>query len=212
MVSSAQNSSLAAVHFFERIFCKSSFCHQYFHKYHFYRFIKLLYDHKEATLAAKSETQKRSVELKYINVLCGNHGKHNKSMVPCVSQIMGKNKTFPLNQKLTCANHGIYVATCATNNISGKPRTNFPRDGHHTAVIRTDPIAKLMKIKKTKRPCRGTFQIPMANVNKPPIREAYIVTFVEEPNSLSLDFCEDKWYHKLNAQITIQNTILPRVR
>jgi len=50
------------------------------------------------------------------------------------------------------------------------------------------------------------------NVNKPPINEAYIVTFVEEPNSLSLDFCEDKWYHKLNAQITIQNTILPRVR
>jgi len=36
--------------------------------------------------------------------LCGNHGKHNKSTVPCVSQIMGKNKTFPLNQKLTCAN------------------------------------------------------------------------------------------------------------
>jgi len=29
--------------------------------------------------------------------LCANHGKHNKSMVPCVSQIMGKNKTFPLN-------------------------------------------------------------------------------------------------------------------
>jgi len=44
--------------------------------------------------------------------LCGNHGKHNKSMVQCVSQLMGKNKTFPLNQKLTCANHGIYVATC----------------------------------------------------------------------------------------------------
>jgi len=44
--------------------------------------------------------------------LCGNHGKYNKSMVPCVSQIMGKNKTFPLNQKLTCANHDIHVATC----------------------------------------------------------------------------------------------------
>jgi len=27
--------------------------------------------------------------------LCGNHGKHNISMVPCVSQIMGKNKTSP---------------------------------------------------------------------------------------------------------------------
>jgi len=44
--------------------------------------------------------------------LCGNRGKHNKSMVPCVSQIMVKNKTLPLNQTLTCANHGIYVATC----------------------------------------------------------------------------------------------------
>jgi len=50
------------------------------------------------------------------------------------------------------------------------------------------------------------------NVNKPPIHEAYIVTFVEEPNSLSLDFCEDKWYHKRNAQINIQNMILPRIR
>jgi len=29
---------------------------------------------------------------------------------------------------------------------------------------------------------------------------------------LSLDFCEDKWYHKLNAQMNIQNTILQRVR
>jgi len=50
------------------------------------------------------------------------------------------------------------------------------------------------------------------NVNKPPIHEAYTVTFVEEPNSLSLDFCEDKWYHRLDAQINIQNMILPRVR
>jgi len=49
----------------------------------------------------------------------------------------------------------------------------------------------------------------MGEVNKPPIHEAYTVTFVEEPNSLSLDFCEDKWYQKLNAQINIhQNMIL----
>jgi len=37
-----------------------------------------------------------------------------KSMVPTASQIMTKTKTFPLNQYLTCANHGWYVcvATC----------------------------------------------------------------------------------------------------
>jgi len=43
------------------------------------------------------------------------------------------------------------------------------------------------------------------------MHEAYTVTFVEEPNSLSLDFCEDKWYHRLNPQFNIQNMILPRV-
>ena len=93
--------------------------------------------------------------------------------------------------------------------MSGKPRKNFPRDGHRTEVIGTDPIVKLMKITKIKWPCCGTFQSP---VNKPPIHEAYTVTFVEEPNSRSSDFCADKWYHKLNAQINIQNLILPRVR
>jgi len=76
---------------------------------------------------------------------------------------MGKNKTFPLNQKLTCANHGIYVVVLlATSNMSGKPRTSFPRGGHRTAVIGTDPIVKLMKITKIKWPCRGTFQSSIA--------------------------------------------------
>jgi len=30
-------------------------------------------------------------------------------MVPTVSQVMIKNKTFPLNHSLTCANYAIYV-------------------------------------------------------------------------------------------------------
>jgi len=34
-------------------------------------------------------------------------------MARTVSQFLIKNKTFPLNQKLTCANYGIYVAACA---------------------------------------------------------------------------------------------------
>jgi len=80
--------------------------------------------------------------------------------------------------------------------MSGTPRTNFLRDGHRTEVIGTDPIVKLMKITKLKWPCCSIFQSPMGEVNKPPIHEAYTVTFVEEPNSLSLDFCEDKWYQK----------------
>jgi len=42
---------------------------------------------------------------------CGCYGKHDKSMVPRVSQTMSKTETFPLNQNLTCGNYGIYVAT-----------------------------------------------------------------------------------------------------
>jgi len=77
---------------------------------------------------------------------------------------MGKNKTFPLNQKLTCANHGIYVATCVIchNQYVGQTKNKFPRDGHRTAVIGTDPIVKLMKIIKIKWPCRGSSQSSMA--------------------------------------------------
>ena len=41
---------------------------------------------------------------------------NNKSMVPCVSQIMTKIRYFPLNQNLTCAKRGMYVATCWVSN------------------------------------------------------------------------------------------------
>jgi len=88
------------------------------------------------------------------------------------------------------------------------PRTNFPRDGHRTAVIETDPIVKSMKITKIKWPFWRHFSELHENVSKPPIHEAYTVTFFKQPNSLSLDFCEDKWHHRLNAQINIQNVIL----
>jgi len=33
-------------------------------------------------------------------------------VLPPAAQILSKNKTFPLTQNLTCANYGIYVATC----------------------------------------------------------------------------------------------------
>ena len=39
--------------------------------------------------------------------LCGCYGKNNKSMVPNVSQLLTKTKTFQLNQSLTCADFGI---------------------------------------------------------------------------------------------------------
>ena len=48
-------------------------------------------------------------------------------------------------------------------------------------------------------------------LNKPPLHEAYTVTFVEQPSCHSLDICENKWYHLIDAQINTQNMILPHV-
>ena len=49
-------------------------------------------------------------------------------------------------------------------------------------------------------------------INKPPLHEAYTVTFVEQPSFHSLDICENKWYHLIDAQINIQNMILTHVK
>jgi len=48
-----------------------------------------------------------------------------------------------------------------------------------------------------------------AIINKPPLHEAYNVTFVEQPSCHSLDICENKWCYPTDAQINIQNMILP---
>jgi len=146
--------------------------------------------------------------------LCGNYGKHKKSMVPYVSQIMSKNKTFPLNQKLTCANHGIYVATCVMchEQYVGQTKNKFSTRWSSHRSNWNRPNWEIDENNKDRVALSQHFSDSHGNVNKPSIYEAYIVTFVEEPNSLSLDFWEDKWYHKLNAQINIQNMILPRVR
>ena len=49
-------------------------------------------------------------------------------------------------------------------------------------------------------------------MNKPPLHEAYTLNLVEQPSSHSLDICENKWYHQLDAQINILNMILPHVK
>ena len=40
-------------------------------------------------------------------------------------------------------------------------------------------------------------------INKPPLHEAYTITFVEQPSCHSLDICENKWYHLIDAQIIL---------
>ena len=83
------------------------------------------------------------------------------------------------------------------NSMLVKLATNFPKDGQRIAVIGTNKIVKLT-VTRTKWPCRCSIQIH-GTINKPPLHEAYTVTFVEQPSCHSLDICENKWYHLIDA-------------
>jgi len=76
------------------------------------------------------------------------------------------------------------------NKMSAKPRANFRRDGHRTVVIGTDrPNCKTDEDEVALSRHHALFH---GTVNKPPIHEAYTVTFVEQSNFHSLNKCEDK--------------------
>ena len=143
--------------------------------------------------------------------LCGKFGKHDANMVPKVTALHSKGKLFPLRQVLTCANYGIYVATCKlcgeqyagqTSNKFSK-RWNFHRSSWDTVNLSNDQE-----------------QVPLLHhvvhedkiEKKPKISECFIVTFVEQPSYDYLDICEDKWLNKISASINKHRIILPRIK
>ena len=121
------------------------------------------------------------------------YGKNNKSMVPNVSQLLTETKTFKLNQSLTCADFGIYVATCVicheqcvgqTNNKFSK-RCSAHRSNWNKQDCKTDSDQDQMALSLHYSENHGT-------INKPPLHEAYSVTFVEQPSYHSLDILSMK--------------------
>ena len=44
---------------------------------------------------------------------------------------------------------------------------------------------------------------------KTPISQCFKVTFVKQPKASYLEECEDKYFHKIDAEINIKKTILP---
>ena len=65
------------------------------------------------------------------------------------SDLTTKNKTFLLNQNMTCSNYGIYVATC----VIPHEQCVSTRDGHRTAPIGINVIATMTT---TNRPYHDT--------------------------------------------------------
>ena len=136
-------------------------------------------------------------------------------MVPNVSQLLTKTKTFKLSQSLTCADFGIYVATCVvcheqyvgqTSNKFSK-RWSAHRSYWNKQDCKTDSDKDQMALSRHYSGNHGTINKPHLHLH-----EAYTVTFVEQPSCHSLDIWKNKWYHIIDAQIKIMNMILPHVK
>jgi len=130
-------------------------------------------------------------------------------MVPKVTALHSKGKLFP-RHVLTCANYGIYVATCklceeqyvgqTSNKIS--KRWNSHRSSWNTVNLSYDqeqvPLLQHVvhenKIEK-----------------KLKISECFIVTVVEQPSYDYLDICEGKRLNKISASINKHRIILPPI-
>jgi len=131
-------------------------------------------------------------------------------MVPNVSQLLTKTKTFKLNQSLTCADFGIYVATCVIchEQYVGQTSNKFSKrwsahgSNWNKQDCKTDSDKDQMALSRHYSENHDT-------VNKPPLHEAHTVTFVEQSSCHSLDICQNKWHHLIDAQISIEKMILP---
>jgi len=143
-------------------------------------------------------------------VRCGKFGKYDANMVPKVTAVHSKGKLFPLRQMQTCANYGIYVATCKlygeqyvgqTSNKFWK-RWNYHRSSWKAVNLPDDQE-----------------QVPLLQhvvhehdiEKKLKISECFIVTFVEQHSYDYLYICEDKWLNKISASIN-KHRILPRIK
>ena len=87
-------------------------------------------------------------------------------------------------------------------------------------ILSPENCKKSLQVKSSSGPDSDKDQMALSRhysenhgtINKPPLHEAYTVIFVEQPSCHSLDICENKWYHLIDAQINIQVMILPHVK
>ena len=150
--------------------------------------------------------------------LCGNFGVL-KNMVSEQTTITDKHgNTIALQKNLTCDNHGIYAAQCriCKQLYVGQTINKFSTrwNGHR---------------KKWQNLCTGKEEVKAGNdeaalfkhYNKYhkdikllmlPIAEAFEVLFLEAPSFKKLDIRESYWISRLEANINVATTILPKFR
>ena len=141
--------------------------------------------------------------------LCGNHG-HSINMVNVTKVIKSiKGRPFHITKVLTCADWGIYAATCVIckEMYVGQTSTSFSKRWcQHRSVWKSgsndrDDTAAL----------RLHYDEEHNNDKYIPITSAFTVTFLYQPTSTrQLDFAESALINRLDAKININRTVLPK--
>jgi hypothetical protein len=142
--------------------------------------------------------------------LCGKHGR-NANMVENINEVTSESgKCFNILTRLTCADWGIYAATCkiCKKKYVGQTMTTFSKRWcqHRTIWKRgtseTGDSAAL----------RLHYDLHHNAKKNRTLAEAFTVTFVDKPQSArQLDLTESVWINRLQASININKTILPKV-
>jgi len=115
-----------------------------------------------------------------------------------------------LTQRLSCANYGIYVATCllCKEQYVGQTKNKFSVrwtarwNNWHKSTGKEE--CALIKHYTTKH--------SVINDNLPLLPNCYKVTFVEQRPCENLDWCGDKRMHRIKASINLDRMILLDIR
>ena len=111
---------------------------------------------------------------------------------------------------LTCKDWGIYVAICQICEAVyvGQTSTSFSkRWNSHRATWR-----KGCKGVGDQAALRVHYDTQHPAGKDKELSQAFIVIFVDKPNEFrNLDFCESLWVNRLQAQINLNRTLLPKI-
>jgi len=141
--------------------------------------------------------------------LCGKYGKHH-SIVEKEDYLCTPTGRIKLTQRLSYANYGIYVATCllCKEQYVGQTKNKFSVrwTAHRNNWDKSTGKEEGALIK------HYTMKYLAISENLPLLPNCYMVTFVEQPPCENLDWCEDKWMHRIKALINLDRMIFPDIR
>ena len=117
-------------------------------------------------------------------------------------------------QNLSCSNYGIYAAQClkCKHIYVGQTKNKFSvRWTSHRYFWRSNCEKSQQSDKAALLIHYNTHHKDFFVKNKPDISDCFNVFFLQEPLTFeNLDLLESKWIRKLDAEININRTVLPK--